>query len=243
MKTGFFEANRAFGAILLFAVLTPAFAEPGTETNADARIVPVEHAPFHQLVFANEDISVLKNLYPPGGDSGFHGHYRDLLYVVIEGAQSRSQSPGKTLTAATMTPTGAAGYSPIGAEPRVHRVVNADKGAFQIIVVEIRRASPSGKGISSRENAPQYVQFVDNPKARAWRLILDPGQSVPAIVQEGEGVRVVVRGGLLTTAESGLPEQTLALQAGDFAVQRGGASRALRNSGTETIELVELELK
>ena len=50
-------------------------------------------------------------------------------------------------------------------------------------------------------------------------------------------------GGLLTTTSSGYPDQTLKLEAGDFAIQNGGATRALRNSGKEIIELVELELK
>jgi hypothetical protein len=40
-----------------------------------------------------------------------------------------------------------------------------------------------------------------------------------------------------------LQDQQLALRPGDFAVQSAGATRALKNSGTATIELVELELK
>ena len=90
---------------------------------------------------------------------------------------------------------------------------------------------------------PQYVQILDNPRLRAWRLILEPGQSVPAIAQDGKGVRVVVRGGMLTTSMPGLQDQHLALQPGDFAIQPPGETRALANSGTETIELVEMVLK
>jgi quercetin dioxygenase-like cupin family protein len=97
--------------------------------------------------------------------------------------------------------------------------------------------------MSSREAASQYVPIVDNPRMRAWRLILEPGVSTPAISQAGKGVRIVVRGGLLTTTTPGAPDQTLALRPGDFAVQKAGLVRALRNAGTETIELVEMELK
>jgi len=78
---------------------------------------------------------------------------------------------------------------------------------------------------------------------RAWRLVLTPGQTVPVITQGNKGIRVVVRGGLLTTISSDLPNQDLVLRPGDFAVQPAGAKRALKNSGTETIELVEMELK
>lgn len=242
MTTTFIQRLRTFG-ICAFLLGCPAAIAEGAQGGPSAAVPPVEQASFHQLMFANDDVTVLNNLYSPGGDSGFHAHYRDLFYVVIQSQPQRSQRPGQPLTAAPILPVGAAGYSPSGTEPRVHRVVNGDGGISQFIVVELRRASPLGNAMPSREAAPQYVPIVDNPRMRAWRLILEPGQSVPAIVQGGNGVRVVVRGGLLTTTAPGVPDQTLALRAGDFAIQKGGATRALRNGGTETIELVEMELK
>lgn len=227
------------GFCLFLTAHSPVFAEqPPGETY-----VPVEHAAFHQWVFADEDLAILNNLYPPNGDSGFHTHYRDLFAVVIQPAPSSGQSPGKPLTAAPMYPAGATLYSAVAAEPRTHRIVNGDKSVFQIIVVELRRSKPLGSAIPSRDAAPQYVQILDNPRLRAWRLILEPGQSAPSVSQGDKGVRVVVRGGLLTTSTSGFPDQQLALRPGEFAVQPAGAARALKNSGTETIELVEMELK
>lgn len=206
--------------------------------------VPVEHASFHQLVFADEDLAILNNLYPPKGDSGFHTHYRDLFAVVIQASPSSSQSPGKPLSAVRMTPVGAVAYSAVGPEPRTHRVVNdSAASSMQFIVIELRRPDPAGTASSARDGAPQYVQVLDHPRMRAWRLVLQPGQSVPAIQQTDKGVRVVVRGGLLTTMTPGLLDQRLAVRSGDVAVQAAGATRALRNDGTDTIELVELELK
>jgi quercetin dioxygenase-like cupin family protein len=238
MATGFFKKSWALGLILIFA--SAGCAQTRREA-ADPAAPPVEHASFHQLVFANEDFAVLNNRYPPGGDSEFHTHYRDIFYVVIQSAPQSGQRVGQPLTAAPLVQFGAAGYSANGLEPRVHRIVNSDEGPSQFIVVELRRPGPRGDAVSSRESP--YVQIVDNERMRAWRLVLEPGQSVPIISQGGNGIRVVVRGGLLTTSTSDLPDQTLFLRAGDFAVQNGGSTRALRNTGTETIELVEIELK
>ncbi|MBK8286377.1 MAG: hypothetical protein IPK97_16705 [Ahniella sp.] len=195
------------------------------------------------MVFADEDLAILNNLYPPKGDSGFHTHYRDLFAVVIQPSESSGQGLGKPLTAAPMYSVGATAYSAVGPEPRTHRIVNGDQGEYQIIVIELRRSKPSGSAISSREAAPQYVQIFDNDRIRAWRLILAPGESVPSITQGNKGVRVVVRGGLLTTITADLPDQQLVMRPGEFAVQADGAARALKNSGSETIELVEVELK
>ena len=241
MGSGVFKKLWALPLILVFSAC--AFAQQAPRGGGDIAMPPVEQASFHQLMYANEDFAVLSNRYPPGGDSGFHVHHRDLFYVVIQSASSSGQRPGQPLTPAPLLSVGAAGYSAIGAEPRVHRVVNGDEGPSHFIVVELRRANPAGDAVSSREGAPQYAQLVDNERMRAWRLILAPGQSVPSISQGGVGLRVVVRGGLLTTTTPGVPDQTLFAQAGDFAMQSRGSTRALRNSGTEIIELVEIELK
>ena len=237
--TRLIKCIKSFGFCLFLVAHSFAFAEqPPSEA-----VVPVEHASFHQLVFADDDIAILNNLYPPNGDSGFHTHYRDLFAVIIQSSQSSGQGLGKPLTASPLYPAGASAYSAVGAEPRTHRVVNGDKSVFQIIVVELRRSKPLGNAISSRDAAPEYVQIFDNPRMRAWRLILAPGQSAASISQANKGVRVVVRGGLLTTMTPGLQDQQLALQPGDFSVQPVDATRALKNSGTKSIELVEIELK
>jgi len=228
-----------FGCSLFLIAHSLAFAEQPQSKE----INPVEHASFHQLIFADEDVAVLNNLYPPKGDSGFHAHKRDLFAVIIQPSPSSGQAPGKPLTAAPSSAAGAIAYSPAGAEARIHRVINDGEGAYQIIVVELRRATPFGTAISSRDVAPQYEQILDNPRLRAWRLVLASGQSAPAISQGNKGVRVVVRGGLLTTLTPGLQDQQLFLRPGDFAVQPAGTTRALKNGGTGTIELVEVELK
>lgn len=245
LATGVFMKKRCLGTAgaLGMALLTAAAPVALADTPDPDAFPPVEHASFHQPVFADEDVTVLNNLYPPNGDSGFHAHYRDLFYVVVQSSPSSGQGWGKPLAAAPAIAVGAAGFSPVGDKPRVHRVVNSDKGTLQIIVVELRRPTPAGTPLSSREAVPQYVQIVDNPRMRAWRLVLAPGQSIPEVAQGQKGVRVVVRGGLLTTITPGLPDQVLSLRPGDFAVQPAGGRRALRNGGTETIELVELELK
>lgn len=233
------DAVRQLGVFLPLFWCGAALAEPGKEQV----FPPVEQASFHQLVFADEDLAILNNRYPPGGDSGFHTHYRDLFYVVIQPAESRGQGIGKPMTAAPKVEVGTAGFSAVGDQPRTHRVINGDSVDFQIIVVELRRPSPLGKVVSARESEKQYVQLFDNDRLRAWRLILEPGHSVSSISQRGKGVRIVVRGGLLSSITPGLSEQILFLKPGDFSIQPVGFSRALANRGHQTIELVELEFK
>ena len=208
---------------------------------AAATYPPVEQATFHQLQFATDDVAVLKNVYPPHSDSGYHVHSRELFYVVIAPARFGAQRLGLELKTPPMLPAGGIGFNVMTAEPFIHRVVNDDDRTCEIIAIELRRAVPSGKPVSVRPAG--YVQIFDNRRMRAWRLVLAPGQAVAAMTQSANGVRVVVRGGTLVTGRTGVEDQTLALQAGDTSMQLAGERRALRNTGTTPIELVEMELK
>lgn len=230
-------------AIILIGCSLAAVVHAIAKPPANAAFVPVEHATFHHLVFADSDVAILNVYFPPKGDSGFHTHSRDLFGVVIQPSTTSSQDVGEALESGGTGSAGDASYGAIEPKHLTHRVVNDGDGPRHLVVTELRRAKPLGTGVSTREAAPQYARIVDNRRLRAWRLILQPGESAPAITQRGKGVRVVVRGGLLTTTMPGLGDQQLVLRAGDFAVQPAGAARALKNTGTEPIELVELELK
>jgi hypothetical protein len=78
---------------------------------------------------------------------------------------------------------------------------------------------------------------------RGWRLTLEPGQSATAITQSAPGLRVVVDGGDLVEAVPGQPDRAMHVRLGDYFWQDAGTSRAVRNSGTTKLELVEFELK
>src|SRR5262249_48360768 len=96
---------------------------------------------------------------------------------------------------------------------------------------------------SSRANILGYVQIMDNDRVRGWRLVLEPGQSVPAITQTAPGIRIVVDGGELAESVPGYADRGWLLSSGEFYWQESGVTRSLRNIGTTRIEIVEFELK
>ena len=123
--------------------------------------VSVENATYHQLVFANDEVAVLNNLYPPGSDSGFHLHTRELFYVVVDPAMASTQKAGQPIkTPPFMAPAGTVGFNILTSEPFVHRVVNGDTRPYHVIAIEIRRASPLGGPVSDRGDRSVYTQEI-----------------------------------------------------------------------------------
>ena len=90
---------------------------------------------------------------------------------------------------------------------------------------------------------PGYAQILDNERVRAWRSMLEPGQTATAITQKAPGLRVIIDGGEIAESVPGEPDRGMMLRLGDFYWQEPGATRAVRNIGSTRVELVEFELK
>jgi len=87
------------------------------------------------------------------------------------------------------------------------------------------------------------VQELDNERIRAWRVVLNPGETAGQITQTAPGLRVYVRGGVLDEIVPGAADRGMAPNAGDFKWQDAGQTRAVKNTGSTVIEFVEFEFK
>ena len=82
----------AFMAAIAFAGLPVSAAED------ESPAVPMDKAPFHQPVFRNEWVTVLKVDVPPHRNTGFHTHTMDSVSVNIEAADMTNTLPGQPST-------------------------------------------------------------------------------------------------------------------------------------------------
>lgn len=220
-----------------------AFAQSSPTSPADPAPVSVEYANLHRVVFSTPDYAVLQNIYPPRSESGFHVHSRDLFYVLISTARFGTRRPGQEVRMAPSLPVGTVGMNVMDGGPVVHTVVNDDDHPFKIVALELRAAAPSGRPVTVRPPSSGFVQVHDHSKLRAWRLILQPGDTTPPLTISGAGMRIYVKGGMLSLLRHDKPVQSFSVSAGDFEQVEPGTSLALRNSGNTTIELIDVELK
>jgi hypothetical protein len=126
--------------------------------------------------------------------------------------------------------------------PVTHQAVNPGTLPMRQICAELNRDKPYGFTPQARDVAG-YTQKLDNDRVRAWTLMLAPGQTAPAITQQAPGMRVVVQGGDIAEIVPGKGDRGMWLRTGNFYWQDAGATRAVRNVGTTTVEIVEFEVK
>ncbi len=218
-----------------------ALAAPLATAQSGPAIVPVEAASYHVPVFSNDYVIVLNVFIPPGRESGYHRHSLDLVAVLMSDTARTNQTPGGEPIARPAVARGTVTFTPYAREPLVHTVALQGEAPFHNLVVELQPTAPGRFTVSSRGEG--YTQLVDNERVRVWRLVLEPGQTAPAITQSAPGVRIVVDGGELVELVPGQPERAKAPHSGEFFWQDAGTTRAVRNIGTTRLDLVELELK
>jgi len=220
-----------------------ALAQPAA-AQTEQKPVPVENAAWHWPVFKNEHVMVLRVYMAPGRGSNFHTHSLDQISVLVEAAQNEGWEHGQTTP--TLGRPGTRGnvnftaYAQKG--PRTHRSTNVATTPFHNIVIALLQPQ-GGKFAPAARDVPGYTQLFDNERARAWRLALEPGQSVAPIAQKAPGIRVVIDGGEIAEIVPGEIERGQWLRLGDFYWQEPGATRGIRNVGTSKVEFVEFELK
>jgi hypothetical protein len=226
-------------ALLIVGAIT--LAQPAAAQN-EGPPVPVEKAAFHWPVFRNEHVMVLRVYMAPGRGSNYHTHSLDQISVLVEAAANEGQELGKQPTPARPGTRGNVNFTAYSKKPFTHKSTNVATTPFHNIVVALLQPQPSGFAPAPRD-VPGYTQLFDNERARAWRVALEPGQSVAAITQKAPGLRVVIDGGEIAEIAPDATDRGQWLRLGDFYWQDPGATRGIRNIGTSRVELVEFELK
>src|SRR5215813_4034514 len=79
--------------VLSCALAQPASAQPASSPLED-KPVPMDKAPFHIPVFANDYIIMMKINIPPGRNTGYHTHYADSVSVNLMPASQTNQDFG-----------------------------------------------------------------------------------------------------------------------------------------------------
>ena len=228
------NATFVIGAL---ALVQPAAAQ--VETPA----VPVDKAPFHVPVFRNEYVALVNVQIPPGRMAGYHTHSLDQISVLVGDADTVGQVLGEQPAPARRNPRGNVGFTEYSKKALTHKVSNVGPTPFHNVVITLVYPQTGRFTPGSRSDVAGYTQILDNARVRAWRLVLEPGQAVAAITQSAPGIRVVIDGGEIAENVPGEAERGMAPKTGEFFWQEPGVTRAVRNTGTSQIQLVEFELK
>ena len=229
----YFRIDRVGAAVALIGVFA-------TYCWAQETVVPVTNAGFHQFTFQDENMSLENVTLPAGYSTGYHSHEQDLVFVITGGAKIKNQVLGKDPVELEFK-LGEVRFAPYTKTPGTHQITNIEpQNPMRLLAVGIVYPTPGRYTVSTRP--AKYELALDNDRARAWRLKLNPGESAPMIRQTAPGARIVVTGGMIAEKRMGKPDQPILLQNHDF-MSVVAEERGIENIGNNPVELVEIELK
>ena len=228
---------KALLVVCLLAPIHPMLAQD------QGKPVPVEKAAYHWPIFSNDYIMMLRVYMRPGKGSNFHIHSNDQISILVEAGANEGQIFGKAEKIPAKAGTrGSVGFTAFSKKTFIHRSTNTADGPFNNLVIALLKPGP-GSFTPQARDVPGYRQLFDNERVRGWRLQLPPGETAGPISQTAPGLRVIIDGDELVEIIKSEMDRPLALRSGDFYWQEPGVTRAIRNSGTTAINLLEFELK
>ena len=186
-------------------------------------VVPVEKEPRHRVAFENTWVRVLDVGFPAGAESLCHRHALHNVAIRIVGGTTRADPVGGK-GRPQYVPTGRVVFHS-ASPPYEHRVVNVGTSAVRIVDVELFGARLTADTGASDDLAWHVVE-IENEYLRVTRVLLGPGESLPAHTHQ--------RGWLAVTVAGRTP--------GEFA-WHGPGSRVSVGEAAERVDLVEIEPK
>jgi len=209
--------------------------------------VPLDQEPLHHLFLANDTVRVFKTEVPAGGRTLLHQHDRDYVFVTLGDSDVINVRQGEPARQLKLK-DGDTAFTKGGF---AHVAINADKQKpFRNITIEIMKAAPDANPDPPRTLAGAGMSvtwMVDNDRAHAELIELEPGATTPLHEHKRPHLSVALNDGTMENdivgTGAGKGKSTTTQKAGDVRWNEGGYSHTLKNTSTQPVRWVHIEIK
>lgn len=221
-----------------------AMALGSAQAQDDDRVVPAHEEPRHVPKLVNEWVRIIDVEIPEGGRTLYHAHALDYPYVMVSSVTLDNQVYGQEPREVRIE-RGTVGYYRASTQGTyTHRFINRGPGTFRAIGIELFKPLQPGARVNDPIPDSGAVKTVlDTERVRAYRIRLEPDQSLGPITIPGPSIRVAMTEGRITEEVEGRQAANLELAPAQFLFRAESATITLRNTGRSAVELVEFELK
>ena len=204
-------------------------------------VVPITSEPDHKIRFDNGKVRMYEVVLPKGKATLWHEHRADSFTVFFRTADVTNEPfRGKPLVL-QRTP-GSVGFNSTAKGPYSHRVTASGDTTFHVIALELLDAQPSGSASVGQRSSAAYKVVVENPRGRAYRLTLNPGESTAAFTRPGNTALFAISSGRISEQPEGKAPRLWDFEPAHFRWFETGEKLSLKNESSSAIELVEIEI-
>ena len=238
--------NRSFCCKLtqaLTLVLGVCMALPVTAQSQDnLNVVRVSAEINHRIRFDNGKVRMYEVLLSKGKSTAFHEHAADSFAVTLN-TTSRANEPKNGQRADASVKAGRVGFTSTAKGPYTHRIEATGEVPFRVIAMEILSEGNLGTGITAtKRSQPFTVAVQENPRGRAYSLVLKPGESTGMFERPANTAIFAIAGGRTSEVIDGKAPRLWDSDTGSFRWADESHWLTIRNEGTSDIEFVEIEV-
>ncbi len=210
----------------------------------EERVVPAHEEPRHVPKLANTWVRVIDVEIPEGERTLFHAHALDYPYLMVTSVTLRNQVYGQEAKDMPIK-RGLVGYYSASTQGAyTHRFINLGPGTFRAIGIELLQPAPRGAGSAPpNPEQPGLATVLDNERVRAYRIVLQPGQTLGPVRIAGPSLRVALTDGVVVDDAPGAVPVETTLAPAKFAFSESSRITTLTNRGDQPLEMVEFEFK
>jgi len=231
------QAAGAFAVCCCLGTLVPAAALG----QAPDGVVPITSEPDHKIRVDNGTVRIYEICLSPGMTTLWHEHGADNFTVIFEDSEVTIEPyAGEPVTIPVAA--GDAGFSSTASGPYTHRVSASGQTDFHGIAVELLSSDPYGKSTPDRRSDPPFHVALENSRGRAYRVRLEPGETVGPFARTGPAVLVAISAGRISEQAEGSARRLWDFETGHFRWIDEPGVISIRNEGAEPVDLVEIEI-
>ena len=229
----------AAAAAILLAYHVAGAGDPAAGT-AD-RPVEIEAEPLHSIQLVNSVVRVYEALIPPATQTLFHTHRYSGVGIDMTATRLYIEKVGADPYYET---TKSGDIFPVNAPtPYVHRVSTVGDVAYRAIVAELLQPPGPDPIASTVADTPAYKLELENERARVFRLVLRPGETVAPHTLAASSLSVAISGGQISVASPRKAARFASIAPGALEWHSEAVIIGIKNIGASTYESVYFEWK
>lgn len=234
------KADRAYAFITVVFSWCGGILSPisGIAQTLDG-VIAITAEPNHKIRFDNGRVRMYELVLPKGKATLVHEHRADSFTVSFRTTEiTREPLGGKPVV--VKIPAGRVGFASTAKGPYSHRVIASGDATTHVIAMELM--SSAGAVTAAQRPGAAFKIVMENPRGRAYRLTLAPGESTEAFTRSAGTAVFAISAGRISESADGKPARLWDFEPGHFRWLDVSEKLSVKNEGSIPIDLVEIEV-
>lgn len=204
-------------------------------------VVAITAEPEHKIRFDNGRVRMHEVILLKGKATLYHEHRADNFTVFFRDTEISNESHGEKAVV-VKRPAGSVGFRSTAKGPYSHRVVATGDTTFHVTNVELMSPTPTAVAMPPPRAGSTFKVPLENPRGRAYRLTLAPGESTEAFTRAANTAVFAISAGRISESIDGRPTRLWDFEPGHFRWHDAAEKVSVKNESSAPIDLVEIEV-